>query len=289
MAWSRKSTLIAGLGLILVTNAVALGGAAYNRSGEPESILHLTERELQPPHDWGRNRENSGLALTLRWRTLGEEAGNRMGAFMSYYPGINGSPKWLDESKLAALGFDVSPRRTSDDQVNYGRLLAREVLLVLELNGSAYKMALERMREHAAHEEALNAASANNKEFEQRAKAAREQLAREENEYSRLFVVDAGLELEALRTKYPDRTRYAIVRGQVLPQWSRNGNEKPRFTGLVTGVSEDRISVPLAFHPALPPAPASNRTGMYSLSGPSDVTVAFGRRLEPWISAVAKR
>ena len=35
MTWSRSLTLIAGIALIAVTNAVALLGVWYNRGGEP--------------------------------------------------------------------------------------------------------------------------------------------------------------------------------------------------------------------------------------------------------------
>lgn len=34
-----KHTWVLGLGLIALVNAIVLGGAAYNRSGEPESTL----------------------------------------------------------------------------------------------------------------------------------------------------------------------------------------------------------------------------------------------------------
>ena len=49
--------------------------------------------------------------------------------------------------------------------------------------------------------------------------AARHQLKHEQGEASRLFIVDAGLDLAALRQRYPERQRYAIVKGRVRP-WS---------------------------------------------------------------------
>ena len=66
MAWQRKHTFIAGMLLILLTNAVALLGVAYNRSGTPESRLTLSQRELQLPY--GAMTEDSGLTLQIRWR-----------------------------------------------------------------------------------------------------------------------------------------------------------------------------------------------------------------------------
>ena len=66
MTWSRRHTLIAGIALIALTNAVALIGVWYNRSGEPESALRLTQRELAPPYWRGVDRESGGLELRPR-------------------------------------------------------------------------------------------------------------------------------------------------------------------------------------------------------------------------------
>jgi hypothetical protein len=282
MNWSRSSILMAGIGVILLTNAVALGGVAYNRSGEPDSMLRLTERELQRPYDWGRNRENSGLALTLRWRTLAQDAEPAAGLGTSYI-GAGGSPKWLDEAKLIALGFDAQPRRHSDGRMNAERVLPREVLLVFELNGPTYQRALDGAREHAAHEEGLKIANPNNTEMAQRAQTAKEQLDWEENASSKLFVVDAGLDAAQLRLVYPDRFRYAIVHGEVRPQWSQTGNAAPKLAGYVSGVHNDSINVPLAFHATFASSGESKREGHPAGMAPGEIVVAFGRRLEPWI------
>ena len=42
--WSRARVLLVAVALIVVTNAVVLAGVAYNRSGEPEAVIRLTER-----------------------------------------------------------------------------------------------------------------------------------------------------------------------------------------------------------------------------------------------------
>ena len=282
MNWSRSSILIAGVGLILLTNAIALGGVAYNRSGEPESILRLTERELERPYDWGANRENSGLALTLRWRTLVESADPAVNMYTGY-AGADGSPKWLDEAKLIALGFDARSRSHSDRDWSTDRILPREALLVLESNGPTYLRALERARQHAAREDTLSAANPNNEQMVRRAKSAKERLDGEENESSRLFVVDAGLDLAQLRSTYPDRSRYAIVRGEVRSRWIKAGNEPTKLTGYVSGIHTDRIHVPLAFHSYFAPSGENKHVGRSARMTPSETAVAFGRRLEPWI------
>src|SRR5512145_1067398 len=100
MSWSRRHTLIAGLALIALTNAIALGGVAWNRSGEPESVLKLTQRELWQPHGYGLAREEGGLQLSVRWRALHADPE------VEFYGDFHGQPEWLNEAKLAALGFD---------------------------------------------------------------------------------------------------------------------------------------------------------------------------------------
>ncbi len=44
--WTRGHTVGVGIGLIALTNAVALGGVWWNRSATPESALTLSQREL---------------------------------------------------------------------------------------------------------------------------------------------------------------------------------------------------------------------------------------------------
>ena len=272
IVWSRRRTLIAGISLILVVNAIALAGVAYNRSGAPDSTVQLSERELQAPGRW-RSKENSGVALSLRWRVDGGT-----GAQEAYYG--YGSAAWLDKAKLAALGFDVA-----QDQNPAGRTFKqqrmKEVLLVLELDGPAYRQSLERARKKADDEEKLNEANPGNKEFAQRTKAAKERLVREELENTRLFVIDAGLDAQALRAQYPDQAHYLIVRGQIRPQWvSRDKQE--RLTGSISAISISQINVPVEFQPALMQTEATNKSARFK------ATVAYGKRLEPWIVALSE-
>jgi hypothetical protein len=287
MTWSRTHTVIAGLGLIALTNAVALLGVVYNRSGEPEAKLGLTQRELHTPYRWYGNRENSGLALSLVWRVLNEESE----ATQSYawrYAGIGGRPAWLDKAKMQALGFDTSAPFVDSDprgRARYEKQLPREVLLVLELDGPAYRRSLELATQYAARDEAKLAAIPGDKELGARAKNAREALEWETNRNSRLFVVDAGLESAALRAKYPDAGRYALVHGQVrLESGGRNsGNAR----GYVRGLSIESINVPFALREVF--GSAAPIGDVDQNRAPFAAMVAFGKRLEPWITAAAKK
>lgn len=275
IAWSRRRTLIAGVALILAANALALTGVAYNRSGTPDSVVRLTQRELQLPYGWFGARENSGITLTLNWRTPIREMPS------AWEPPMRGAPAWLDKAKLAVLGFDVSQAEdTPQGRLHYGHLLPKEVMLVLELDGPAYQRALEQATRRVAREEA---AYAGNKEAEYRVQAAKSRLQWEEEQSSRLFVVDAGLDRGALRARYSDRSRYAILRGRIRPVLLNEGKQA-RLGGDVTALDVKQINVSLGFRQVFEPFFGRERRGPPL---PYEVTVAFGKRLEPWIVAAS--
>lgn len=278
--WTRWHTLIVGLALILLTNAVALLGVYWNRSGEPESIITLTQRELNQPYGWGMNRETSGMSLRINWRVpLTDE---------KYWPGSfsGGNPAWLDQAKMASLGFDVSPATDMQDKYRWSnRQLGKEVMLVLEMDGPTYLQALQRAKQNAAGQAAKLAALPDDKGMQNDAKNAHEEAKREEQENSRLFAIDAGLDLPELRAKYPDRSHYAIVRAQVRP-WSVSGQGKS--AGYVDHISIDQINVPHEYQTAFDtkvrlPIERMQTSGQRTFKA----TVAFGQRLEPWLVGIS--
>ena len=281
MTWSRTHTVIAGLSLIALTNVVALLGVAYNRNGEPEAKLSLTQRELHTPYRSYANRENSGLSLSLVWRVLREQFYD--------YTGMGGSPAWLDQAKMQALGFDTSaPAAYSDPRgrARYEKQLPREVLLVVELDGPAYRRSLELATEQVARAEAKLAASPGDKELGTRAKSAREAFDRETTRNSRLFVVDAGLNATVLRAAYPDTSRYALVRGSVRVDWTGRGSREVQ--GFISGLSIESINVPFALREVFGGAAQIDDFDQRNRT-PFEATVAFGKRFEPWITAAVKK
>jgi Domain of unknown function (DUF4824) len=281
----RSWTLIAGLALLALTNLVALGGALWNRSGEPEARLRMSERELHRVDPWYRNRENSGLSLRPIWRVLVDRAQNAE-LYTWGYAGAGGAPAWLDKAKMEALGFDASAASAVEGRswTRYEKQLAREVLLVLELDGPAYRRALELVTEHAAREKA-KPVDAEDKTALERWKNAREALEWETSRSSRLFVVDAGLDPEALRAKYPDRGRYAIVRGEVRP-WILNPKDD-KAAGYVSSVSVPSINVPLRLRKVFGDAKLSEyEPGPRT---PFEATVAYGKRFEPWLVEATRK
>lgn len=280
MTWSSTRTLALGLALIVVTNAVALIGVAYNRS-EAESTLHLTQRELAHPYPypWRGARENSGIALRLEWRVLDEETAEQR-YFAMLYPSAGGAPSWLDKAKLEALGFAASRLETIRKQGDRHRAeLSKEVLLVLELDGPAYQASLERVKRY------VESPAAKGKREDTELKKI---LEAEQGENSRLFVVDAGLDLAALRAKYPDHARYAIVRGQVQPQL-RSETRAPKLLGYISEISIHEINAPFEFRKVFEFVPQTMGAIDQSKSPPYEVTVNFGKRLEPWITAAIRK
>lgn len=285
----RRRTLLAGVALIVLTNLAALAGVAWNRSAT-DSSLRLSQRELRLPWGWGMDAENSGLILQLSWRVVPNEAPSDFPDPM--YRMVGGEAPWLDQAKLAELGFEVPQQNQGKDRARFERQLPREVLLVLELDGPAYRHSVERTRLHVAAEEALLQANQGKPEFVERAKRAREALEREEHTASRLFVVDAGLDAATLRASYADRSRYAMVRGEVRPQITEHLRRKPgeyRFGGYVTRLSIEGVNVPYALRALLEPLlsrAAAVRSEATRSSVRFEATVAFGKRFEPWLTAV---
>lgn len=282
----RLKTLLAGAALIALANAVALTGVYLNRSGEPESRLQLSQRELGHPWGWRGNKENSGLALNLQWRVIDASAGEN---YAPYYGNYGGSPAWLDEKRLAELGFDTVVEQDSSRRRRFERQSEREVLVVLELAGLAWESALVRARENLARQEAARQVNPEAKEFIQREKSAQEQLQREEQQNSRLFAIDAGLDLAALRAKYPDRGRYMILKGKLRPRLV-NRDKKTVVGAYLGSLTGTQINVPHALRPVFervlqtPPSRQGRLSG--EAATPFSVAVRVGHRLEPWIEAV---
>lgn len=270
MPWYRARTFFLGLALILLTNAVVLGGVWYNRSGDPDSTLTLTERELASPFNYWHGEENSGLNLHLVWRM--EQSRPQTNTPGSVYFGGEGD--WLDSTKLKELGISIHARSPSPrNGAAFNSSLPADVLLVLEMDGAAYRRTLERACR-------LPTAAAPD------AVARQKNCLEETNRSSRLFVVDAGLDREALRKKYPDRAHYAVMRGQIQASLIIQVSGR-HLTGYVRGVASDEIDVPLSMRTSIGAStPIMGR--VYGQQGkPFAAVVMIGRRLEPWLASLS--
>ncbi|MCM5569707.1 DUF4824 family protein [Burkholderiaceae bacterium FT117] len=285
-ARGARWTLLAGVLLILVANAVVLAGVAWNRSGAPEAVLRLGTRELRVPYSQAARVENSGMLLRLQWRVPTTPAADARG---SAADGIGASPAWLDEDRIAALGFEI-PREgdVAARRLALARQLSRDVLLVLEFDGPAYRRAVDHARQQAELAEARSRAEPGAADLKRRAEWAANRLRRAETIDSRLFVVDAGLDAAALRAVWPDASRHAIVEGRVRAALV-GPDETARVGGYVSGLNVPAINVPsgarAALERALAASGARRKAGQPIVPG-LEIEVAFGRRFEPWIRSV---
>jgi hypothetical protein len=273
----KRRYLYGALALVILVNALVLTGVAYNRSGVPDALVTLTERELPLASTFYR-RENSGVSL---WLNVNPDIEERT---------------WFDEKKLAELGFFVERMEDSDNRDVY-RVLPKKALVVLEYNGEAW----QRFRQRQLDEIAALPLK------QQQGKLTPETAARQKQEKlfqltvaSRLFAVDAGLDAGDLRRRYADKGRYIIVPAQVRMQvdWraAKGGKDKKRLRGRIQKILVDQIHVPLPFHASLESLPGKTYIHpgytYYNSKAPAkvryQVVVAFGQRLEPWIKAVEK-
>jgi hypothetical protein len=259
----RRLGLFASLALVVAANAVVLAGAAWNRSAV-DARLGLTEREcwLQSHRD----SEDSGMSLRLIWRQPNQE--------------LDAAPPWLDREALRSLGFDVSlPPTDPNASKVYSHVLPRDALIVLEMDGPAWrhwleerKSDIERMSTEAGHETL---------------ESWKEGLDKEQRTGSRLVAVAAGLDAGALRTRYPDRSRDLILPAEIRLSLRQPGNSPPILSGFAE-LRNNLVHVPLSLRPVLvaierePFDPNGSKSPRYR------VTLAAGKRQEPWLETVER-
>ena len=207
-----------GLGVVLLSNAVALGGVWYNRSGEPEAQLLLSERELQRVYGgWLRDEDDGVLRLQLSWQR----------------PGDGWQLPWLDEAKLRELGFSATDEQTLNRQP------ARQVWLVLELDGPLYRGQVEEARQALSGAEAELHAKPESEVLQQERDDRQRRLQFVEQQASRLMLVDAGVDAQMLRQRWPDRQRQMCIRDRpssalkLAPARSRRNANKPHHPGFM--------------------------------------------------------
>jgi hypothetical protein len=289
----RRWGPILAIAWVLVAAAITLLGVARNRAGEPDADVVLTERELSLP-GW-IEEESNGLALHINWR------GPR-------YP-ASPDTMWLDRAKLESLGFDCSyPVEAPSALEHYERMLPREVVLVLEYEGEAWRKWIVAWEQQSEGAERKIHESTDAPTRDRRLGEIRGPLERERTSATRLFVVDAGLDLADLRRRYTDRSRYILARGIVAPLIELDADKKiakpATLRGHVRMLLVDAVHVPHGKTALLDSLVASDRRarqagasltvatpgqpGMEERSGPPryKVRVRWGRRLEPWIVGV---
>lgn len=272
---SSRGLFLLGFFVLVVTNIVVISGVASNRSGEPESQITLTERELQLPYKI--YKENSGLSLRLKWRTFSDK---KNGNYRS------GSPAWLNSQKLNSLGFNPSSNNNLDiDTSSLKRPIPKEVFIVLENNGEPYQQSVKRAEKTLEKEEILFKSNPDDERLLNNVERAKKILNRERIKESRLFAIDAGLEPDKLRKKYKDQNRFIITKGIIKARYTYNNDKK--IFAYVSRLSLKNIYVPLKHRKIFDSILNSSKSKINGIQPPRyEVKLAFGSRFEPWIMSV---
>lgn len=276
-----RKFIVASVFLLLLTNIVVLAGVAYNRSGDPLLTIELTERELPIVVSAGSKDENSGTTLSLKWHILSPDKDPE------YLSTTYGSSAWLDDEKLTELGFDMKKFKSEPDKYRHRTShLATEAVLVLEYQGDAYLKALAFVKEKEEQLRLMVAEYPGDERLANDLNNYVEQLTRLKVTQSRLYVVDAGLDVQALIDKYAGNNNYLLARGEIGLGWNEDD-----VSGRISQLYIRQVHVPLPLSEQLVTlanreAYASNRNS--SIPPRYKVRLNIGKRLEPWIESVTK-
>ena len=255
---TRKGAFVAAA-VVVFFNLATLAAVWVNRSGEPEAVLQLTERELSLPP---REAENTALALQLEW--VDTEL-------------LRPGPGWFDRRKLDEIGFDCSLPLTPENRAHYSSMPPRATYAVLEYEGEAWQRYLSEPR----------VAPPTPERFPVR-HAEREPSLRIHR--SHLVLVDAGNDPAALRARYTDRRRHVVLPATaVLVVQDENGSLS--IEGRVTMILPSQVNVTRDQRRLLETLQTERRAGVTGLDRAAAepryrATVKWGSSFEPWLADV---
>ncbi len=242
MSW--RSFVIALFVPLWVTGAT-LASVSRNRSGGREAIV-LSEREVFVSL---RSDDNTTASVSLIW----------------HRPSMQ-RDTWFNAEKLRQLGFDVGPADGAPGaESHYRRQMPRDVFVVLELDGPAWRAFLdERARDPVPPGTD---------------RAIADELARSG---PRLVPVDVDRDAAVLESRYPDARRYLITVGTVRALRVADPNESPYVVGIVDRLMPQQIHVAREWAAELPPSDQSAPLRF-------DAEIRYGLNYEPWVTAIRRQ
>ncbi len=257
-----------GVVVLMAVNGLVLSGVAYNRSGSPEAQIVLTEREIGLPYD--SHSENNSLSLNLNWRIWVDKGES---AYKNW-----DSPAWFDAEKLRKLGFSQQKQKQSGDLSRQ----KKEVFIVLDRDSPLFFDVLAAKAEKLAEQRQRLRVDPDN-----RVKQLQREFDREKESGSHLFAIDAGLNRQDLRRRYPDRQRYLLLGGVVGDHaWSGPGGRGTgsQWRGYIVRLNHTSIHVPRTQRLIL----ETLTDGGKREAGPPRyrVTLLCGKKLEPWLAGI---
>lgn len=261
----KRPGLLSAAAIVVAANAAAWAAAAWNRSGEPEAVLVLTERELRLPP---RQAENTALALSLVFEPHAEQPREE--------PREAG---WFDRAKLESIGFDCG-RPVSDANAEYYRTrVPRSTFAALEFEGDTWRKQVEQSPPRVVRYPAMPLPDGT------AGQAPRDPLLD-----THLVPIDVDNDPAALRARHPDRRAVAIVEATVALRYVSAPGQPPFLEGRVTTVLPRAINVPREWRSVLTPLQQPERRLRVWPPPPTEprfrATIAWGKRLEPRVTNV---
>jgi hypothetical protein len=251
----KNTSLILAIAIILASDGIALIGTTHNRAGDAVQTIQLTERELPILN---ADQENTGVDLNISW---------------SQFPSPSiGSV--LDRKQLEASGFVFSaPPSEATKNVAF---LPREAYVALEYEGQKWNEWQQWAKQHSTNDQSIIEGN-----------PGAPPTIRSPRSASHLFVVDASKSMSELRTRYPDQSKYLIVRAVLMAQtYPVKGSPAGevasyRYIGRVMQIMPNVIHVPIPYSRAISfLKPRREGEPRYT------ATLKYGNSLEPWVSAV---
>jgi hypothetical protein len=191
--------------IAMLTVAGYVAAAGWNGSGEPRLIITLTEREL-PMVELPRSDEDPGLQLQF--------------AYERRYDPLD-ARNWLTEQRLREIGFALYVPVGSPQAVDaYDHVPARLAWVVFEYDGPLWRE-IERRRAVTETEAGP---------------------ARIPPLTSRLVPVDAGVDFDALRVRYP--SGHLILRAEIGLSYVTTEGGGRVLRGTLRDVVPRRVAVP---------------------------------------------
>lgn len=273
--------------LLLLTNIIVLSGVAYNRSGDTESGLLLTERELSLPYRSYSKKENSGLALRLNWNVIPTNTfGNN---YRRYSLSNYGHPAWLTEDKQKELGVNVDDikKHIGNKNYEYEKLNKEEIIVVLEYDGESFKKAIKDAENNFKKLRENVKKNPDNKELNKKLENNEKSLDQLKVTESRLIAIDAGRDLQTLRAKYKNSNKYLMLRGELRPYWN-----KKKLVARINKIFISSVHVSLPYSKEINEIAKREETNNVYTNREKkpryQVELKVGKRLEPWVGGVKK-
>lgn len=261
-------------GVLVLANAFFFARVYVNRSGQPESSVLLTEREM-PIVSYSSLREDSSTQMRITWRLAcsGKDEG-----WMS--------PAFLDRQKLLEVGF--SEKYLTLDEKN--RTLkkpahSKNIVLVLEFDGEAYQQFVQQTEKKLDEAREKCRLSPDDIPLKKQLESAEKEVQNAKTTATRLFAIDAGQSREQLRARYPDRAKYILVEALVRPVLrGRDGNLT--LGGQIEQIGVDTLYLPVGLQHLVEDAKKEPLSHSKGTKPRYIVKLIHGRLLEPWIAEI---